>query len=43
MFAHICTAPVLDIGGCTDSVSATPDSVFGTGDSIRELTRLLAN
>ena len=25
MFAHIYTAPVLDVGGCTDSVSATGD------------------
>ena len=25
VFAHICTAPVLDVGGCTDSVSATGD------------------
>ena len=23
VFAHICTAPVLDVGHCTDSVSAT--------------------
>ena len=25
VFAHICTAPVLDVGGCTDIVSATGD------------------
>ena len=25
VFARICTPPVLDVGGCTDSVSATGD------------------
>ena len=25
VFAHTCTPPVLDVGGCTDSVSATGD------------------